>query len=64
LRVAEAKRSLTFEYCLLASGSSHNRAPSEQRWEKGDVLSLDSGGITAISATSPAWPCWASRILS
>src|SRR6266436_4048769 len=44
LRVAEAKRGLTFEYCLLASGSSHNRAPSEQRWEKGDVLSLDSGG--------------------
>jgi hypothetical protein len=30
LRVAEAKRGLTFEYCLLASGSSHNRAPSEQ----------------------------------
>ena len=44
LRVAEAKRGLTFEYCLLAAGSSHNRAPSEQRWEKGDVLSLDSGG--------------------
>jgi Xaa-Pro aminopeptidase len=44
LRVAEVKRGLTFEYCLLASGASHNRAPSEQRWEKGDVLSLDSGG--------------------
>jgi Xaa-Pro aminopeptidase len=44
LRVAEVKRGLTFEYCLLASGASHNRAPSEQRWEEGDVLSLDSGG--------------------
>jgi Xaa-Pro aminopeptidase len=44
LRLAEVKRGLTFEYCLLASGASHNRAPSEQRWEQGDVLSLDSGG--------------------
>jgi Xaa-Pro aminopeptidase len=44
LRIAEVKRGLTFEYCLLACGSSHNRAPSEQRWEQGDVLSLDSGG--------------------
>ncbi|QOZ26714.1 Xaa-Pro peptidase family protein [Bradyrhizobium sp. CCBAU 51753] len=44
LRVAEVNRGLTFEYCLLAAGRSHNRAPSEQRWEEGDVLSLDSGG--------------------
>jgi Xaa-Pro aminopeptidase len=44
LRVAEVNRGLTFEYCLLAAGASHNRAPSEQRWEQGDVLSLDSGG--------------------
>lgn len=44
LRVAEAKRGLTFEYCLLACGSSHNRAPSEQRWQKGEPMSLDSGG--------------------
>ena len=44
LRVAEANRGLTFEYCLLACGNSHNRAPSPQRWEQGDVLSLDSGG--------------------
>jgi Xaa-Pro aminopeptidase len=35
---------LTFEYCLIAAGASHNRAPSEQKWENGDVLSLDSGG--------------------
>ncbi|WP_027550962.1 Xaa-Pro peptidase family protein [Bradyrhizobium sp. Cp5.3] len=44
LRVAEVNRGLTFEYCLLACGNSHNRAPSAQRWEQGDVLSLDSGG--------------------
>jgi Xaa-Pro aminopeptidase len=44
LRVAEVKRGLTFEYCLLACGNSHNRAPSAQRWQIGDVLSLDSGG--------------------
>jgi Xaa-Pro aminopeptidase len=44
LRVAEVNRGLTFEYCLLACGNSHNRAPSSQRWEQGDVLSLDSGG--------------------
>jgi Xaa-Pro aminopeptidase len=44
LRIAEANRGLTFEYCLLACGNSHNRAPSAQRWEQGDVLSLDSGG--------------------
>jgi Xaa-Pro aminopeptidase len=44
LKVEEVNRGLTFEYCLIAAGSSHNRAPSEQRWEKGDVLSVDSGG--------------------
>ena len=44
LRVAEVNRGLTFEYCLLACGNSHNRAPSAQRWEQGEVLSLDSGG--------------------
>ena len=44
LKVAEVQRGLTFEYCLLACGNSHNRAPSPQRWEQGDVLSLDSGG--------------------
>ncbi len=43
LRREEVNRGLTFEYCLIAAGSSHNRAPSPQRWEKGDVLSVDSG---------------------
>jgi Xaa-Pro aminopeptidase len=44
LKREEVDRGLTFEYCLIAAGASHNRAPSEQRWESGDVLSLDSGG--------------------
>ncbi len=44
LRREETSRGLTFDYCLIAAGSSHNRAPSDQRWEKGDPLSIDSGG--------------------
>jgi Xaa-Pro aminopeptidase len=44
LRREETNRGLTFEYCLIAAGASHNRAPSGQAWEEGDVLSLDSGG--------------------
>ena len=43
LRREEVNRGLTFEYCLIAAGKSHNRAPSPQRWETGDVLSVDSG---------------------
>jgi Xaa-Pro aminopeptidase len=44
LRREETNRGLTFEYCLIAAGASHNRAPSDQAWKGGDVLSLDSGG--------------------
>jgi Xaa-Pro aminopeptidase len=44
LRLEETRRGLTFEYCLIAAGASHNRAPSGQPWNEGDVLSLDSGG--------------------
>jgi Xaa-Pro aminopeptidase len=44
LRREEVNRGMTFEYCLIAAGTSHNRAPSPQRWEEGDVLSVDSGG--------------------
>jgi Xaa-Pro aminopeptidase len=44
LRREETTRGLIFDYCLIAAGSSHNRAPSDQRWEKGDPLSIDSGG--------------------
>ncbi|GGC61206.1 M24 family metallopeptidase [Chelatococcus reniformis] len=44
LRGEEQQRDLVFEYCLIAAGRSHNRAPSPQRLEPGDVISLDSGG--------------------
>jgi len=44
LKREETDRGLTFDYCLIAAGASHNRAPSEQRWEEGDALSVDSGG--------------------
>ena len=44
LRREETNRGLVFDYCLITAGSSLNRAPSEQKWGEGDVLSLDSGG--------------------
>jgi Xaa-Pro aminopeptidase len=44
LRQEEVGRGLTFEYCLITGGTSLNRAPSNQRLEAGDILSLDSGG--------------------
>jgi Xaa-Pro aminopeptidase len=44
LRREETNRGLTFDYCLITAGTSLNRAPSEQVWGKGDILSLDSGG--------------------
>jgi Xaa-Pro aminopeptidase len=44
LRREEVGRGLTFEYCLIAAGTNLNRAPSDQRLEAGDILSLDSGG--------------------
>jgi Xaa-Pro aminopeptidase len=44
LRREEVDRGLTFEYCLITAGASLNRAPSDQVWGKGDILSLDSGG--------------------
>ena len=44
LRLEEVGRGLTFEYCLITAGASLNRAPSDQRLEAGDILSLDSGG--------------------
>src|SRR5919202_1578831 len=43
LRREEVWRGVIFEYCLLPSGPSLNRAPSERRIEAGDILSLDSG---------------------
>ncbi|WP_322988421.1 Xaa-Pro peptidase family protein [Hoeflea sp.] len=44
LRQEETKRGMAFEYCLLTLGDSHNRAGSDQTWNKGEVLSIDSGG--------------------
>ncbi len=44
LRREETNRGLTFEYCLITAGTSMNRAPSDQRWENGDIMSIDSGG--------------------
>lgn len=44
LRREETNRDLTFEYCLLTMGTSLQRAPSDQAWKHGDILSLDSGG--------------------
>ena len=40
----EVKRGLAFDYCLIAAGTSLNRAPSEQKLLAGDVVSIDSGG--------------------
>jgi len=44
LRCEETSRGLAFDYCLITVNASLNRAPSDERWEKGGVLSLDSGG--------------------
>jgi Xaa-Pro aminopeptidase len=44
LRREEAGRDLSFEYCLVTAGNNFNRAPSNQRLEEGDIMSLDSGG--------------------
>jgi Xaa-Pro aminopeptidase len=44
LRQAELSRDMIFEYALVTMGTSLNRAPSEQRLEPGDTVSLDSGG--------------------
>lgn len=44
LRREEVNRGLVFDYCLITAGTSLNRSPSEQRLEKGDIMTLDSGG--------------------
>ena len=44
LRQQETIRELQFDYCLITAGTSLNRAPSDQPWKQGDILSLDSGG--------------------
>lgn len=44
LRREEVGRGLTFEYCLITAGTNLNRAPTAQRWEQGEIMSIDSGG--------------------
>jgi Xaa-Pro aminopeptidase len=44
LRREEVDRDLTFEYCLITAGRDLNRAPSDQKLQNSDILSLDSGG--------------------
>jgi Xaa-Pro aminopeptidase len=44
LRREEVNRGLKFEYCLITAGRSLNRAPSEQKLQAGDIMSLDSAG--------------------
>lgn len=44
LRREETDRGLHFEYALVTMGTSHNRAASDQVWEEGDPMSIDSGG--------------------
>lgn len=44
LRREETNRGLTFEYCLITCGTSLNRAPSDQVWGAGEIMSIDSGG--------------------
>jgi len=47
LRRQEVNRGLHFDYCLLTLGASHNRAGSDQVWQPGEILSIDSGGNLA-----------------
>lgn len=44
VRLEEQKRGLIFEYCLTTPGPSLKRAPSGATWDRGQPLSLDSGG--------------------
>ena len=44
LRREENARGLHFEYALITMGQNLNRAPSQQRWGNGEIVSMDSGG--------------------
>lgn len=44
LRDEEHRRGLVFEYALNAVGTSLNRAPNDDVWKEGEIMSLDSGG--------------------
>src|SRR5690348_15047694 len=44
LRREETNRGLTFEYCLITANAGFNRAPSDEKWQQGGIMSIDSGG--------------------
>lgn len=44
LRREETDRGLLFEYVLISMGTSFNRSLSQQRWNRGEPVSIDSGG--------------------
>ena len=44
LRREEVARGLVFDYCLITSGTSLNRSPSDVVLEPGDIMTIDSGG--------------------
>ncbi len=45
VRVAMAKRNLTFLFALISAGPHFSRAPSDRiRWERGQILHIDAGG--------------------
>jgi Xaa-Pro aminopeptidase len=43
VRREEVNRGMNFEYCQVAVGPSFNRAPSDRTWNRGEIMSLDSG---------------------
>ena len=44
LRREETNRGLVFGYFLITAGQSLNRAPSPQKWQDGEIMSIDFGG--------------------
>ncbi|CAN5146085.1 Xaa-Pro peptidase family protein [soil metagenome] len=44
LRLAEVERGLVFDYGLLTVGTHLNRAPTNDAWDAGHIMSMDSGG--------------------
>jgi Xaa-Pro aminopeptidase len=44
LRLEQTHRGLEFDYALITTGLTYGRAPSNRRWNPGEVLSLDTAG--------------------
>lgn len=44
LKFEEARLGLDFEYALISAGASFNRMPIAGGWNRGDLMSIDSGG--------------------